>query len=330
MLAKFGDGRDLKRIGVVTSGGDAPGMNAAIRAIVRLAYSNGLRVFGFERGWEGLLTNTFRELNPRSVGGIIQLGGTILRTSRCPQFKRKDGLKKAAKTLATNKIDGLIVIGGNGSFRGALKLSRETETLIIGVPATIDNDVYGTEETIGFDTAVNTAVSEIDKIRDTAISHERIFIVEVMGRTRGFLAATVGLTVGAEVILVPEEKLGIEEICKVVKENSAKGKRSGIIVAAEGVGETHKIAKEIQRHTGAEVRLSILGYAQRGGNPTARSRLLASLFANHAMELLLKERGSRIVGLQNGKITSIELKESCSKEKPLDLSLLRLARVLST
>jgi 6-phosphofructokinase 1 len=289
-----------------------------------------LRVFGFERGWEGLLTNTFRELNPRSVGGIIQLGGTILRTSRCPQFKKKEGLKKAAKTLATNKIDGLIVIGGNGSFKGALKLSRETETLIIGVPATIDNDVYGTEETIGFDTAVNTAVSEIDKIRDTAISHERIFIVEVMGRTRGFLAATVGLTVGAEVILVPEEKLGIEEICKVIKENSAKGKRSGIIVAAEGVGETHKIAKEIQRHTGAEVRLSILGYAQRGGNPTARSRLLASLFANHAMELLLKERGSRIVGLQNGKITSIELKESCSKEKPLDLSLLKLARVLST
>ncbi|MGC8895396.1 MAG: ATP-dependent 6-phosphofructokinase [Candidatus Bathyarchaeia archaeon] len=320
----------MKRIGVVTSGGDAPGMNAAIRAIVRIAYANGLRVFGFERGWEGLLTNTFRELNPRSVGGIIQLGGTILRTSRCPQFKRTEGLKKAAKTLALNKVDGLIVIGGNGSFKGALNLSRKTDTLIIGVPATIDNDVYGTEETIGFDTAVNTAVSEIDKIRDTAISHERIFIVEVMGRTRGFLAATVGLTVGAEVILVPEEKMSLEEIFKIIKENSAKGKRSGIIVAAEGVGDTHKIAKEIQRHTGAEVRLSILGYAQRGGNPTARSRLLASLFANHAVELLLKENGSRIVGLQNGKITSMELEESCSKEKPLDLNLLRLARILAT
>ncbi|MDH7477825.1 MAG: ATP-dependent 6-phosphofructokinase [Candidatus Bathyarchaeota archaeon] len=320
----------MKRIGVVTSGGDAPGMNAAIRAIVRIAYANNLRVFGFERGWEGLLTNTFRELTPRTVGGIIQLGGTILRTSRCPQFKEKEGLKKAAKTLATNKVDGLIVIGGNGSFKGAFELSKKTETLIIGVPATIDNDVYGTEETIGFDTAVNTAVSEIDKIRDTAISHERIFIVEVMGRTRGFLAATVGLTVGAEVILVPEEKLGIAEICKVIKENSAKGKRSGIIVAAEGVGDTHKIAKEIQKHTGAEIRLSILGYAQRGGNPTARSRLLASLFANHAVELLLKEKGNRIVGLQNGKITSIELKESCSKEKPLDSRLLKLARILAT
>ncbi|MEM3623455.1 MAG: ATP-dependent 6-phosphofructokinase [Candidatus Bathyarchaeia archaeon] len=320
----------MKRIGVVTSGGDAPGMNAAIRAIVRIAYANNLRVFGFERGWEGLLTNTFAELTPRSVGGIIQLGGTILRTSRCPQFRKREGLKRAAETLALNKIDGLIVVGGNGSFKGALELSRETKTLIIGVPATIDNDVYGTEETIGFDTAVNTAVSEIDKIRDTAISHERIFIVEVMGRTRGFLAATVGLTVGAEVILVPEEKMGLEEIFEIIKENSAKGKRSGIIVAAEGIGDTHKIAKEIQRHTGAEVRLSILGYAQRGGNPTARSRLLASLFVNHAVELLLKEKGSRIVGLQNGKITSIELEESCTKEKPLDLNLLRLAKVLAT
>ena len=320
----------MKTIGVVTSGGDAPGMNAAIRAVTRIAYSENLQVLGFEKGWEGLLTNTFRRLTPRSVGGIIQLGGTILRTSRCPQFKRIEGLKKAAKTLALNKVDGLIVIGGNGSFKGALKLSRKTDTLMIGVPATIDNDVYGTDETIGFDTAVNTAVSEIDKIRDTAISHERIFIVEVMGRTRGFLAATVGLTVGAEVILVPEEKMGLEEIFKIIKENSAKGKRSGIIVAAEGVGDTHKIAKEIQRHTGAEVRLSILGYAQRGGNPTARSRLLASLFANHAVELLLKEKGNRIVGLQNGKITSIELEESCTKEKPLDLHLLRLARVLAT
>ncbi|MEM3700775.1 MAG: ATP-dependent 6-phosphofructokinase [Candidatus Bathyarchaeia archaeon] len=320
----------MKRIGVVTSGGDAPGMNAAIRAIVRIAYANGLRVFGFERGWEGLLTNNFVELNPRLVGGIIQLGGTILRTSRCPQFKRKEGLKKAAEILALNKVDGLIVIGGNGSFKGALELSRQTETLIIGVPATIDNDVYGTEETIGFDTAVNTAVSEIDKIRDTAISHERIFIVEVMGRTRGFLAATVGLTVGAEVILVPEEKLSIEEIYKVIKENSAKGKRSGIIVAAEGIGDTRRIAKEIQRHTGTEVRLSILGYAQRGGNPTARSRLLASLFANHAVELFLKGKGSRIVGLQNGKITNTDLEESCTKEKPLDLNLLKLAKVLAT
>ena len=320
----------MRSIGVVTSGGDAPGMNAAIRAITRIAYSKNFQVIGFEKGWEGLLTNTFRPLTPRSVGGIIQLGGTILLTSRCPAFKKKEGIKKAAETLALNNVDGLIVIGGNGSFEAALKLSKKTDTLIVGVPATIDNDVFGTDETIGFDTAVNTAVAEIDKIRDTAISHERIFIVEVMGRTRGFLASTVGLTVGAETILVPEVKYDKEEILKTLKENSDKGKKSGIIVAAEGIGDTSKLAKEIEKNTGEEVRLSILGYAQRGGNPTARSRLLASLFADKAVELLSEGQGSRIVGLQNGRITTIELEKSCKTEKPLDLSLLKLARVLAT
>ena len=320
----------MRNIGVVTSGGDAPGMNAAIRAVVRIAYSKNFQVFGFEKGWEGLLTNTFRRLTPRSVGGIIQLGGTILRTSRCPEFKKKEGIKKAAETLALNNVDGLIVIGGDGSFRGALELSRETDSLIVGVPATIDNDVFGADETIGFDTAVNTAVEEIDKIRDTAISHERIFIVEVMGRTRGFLASTIGLTVGAEIILVPEEKYEKEEIFRTIKENSAKGKRSGIIVAAEGIGDTRKLAREIEKNTGAEVRLSILGYAQRGGNPTARSRLLASLFADKAVELLSEGQGSRIVRLKDGRITSIELKKSCTTKKTLDLNLLKLARVLAT
>ncbi|MDH5793304.1 MAG: 6-phosphofructokinase [Candidatus Bathyarchaeota archaeon] len=320
----------MKKIGVVTSGGDAPGMNAAIRAIVRIAYSRNFQVLGFEKGWEGLLTNTFRPLTPRSVGGIIQLGGTILLTSRCPAFKKKEGIKKAAETLALKNVDGLVVIGGNGSFKAALELSKQTDTLILGVPATIDNDVFGTDETIGFDTAVNTAVTEIDKIRDTAISHERIFIVEVMGRTRGFLASTVGLTVGAETILVPEEKYEREEIFRTIKENSAKGKRSGIIVAAEGIGDTRKLAREIEKNTGAEVRLSILGYAQRGGNPTARSRLLASLFADKAVELLSEGQGSRIVGLKDGRITSIELKKSCTTKKTLDLNLLKLARVLAT
>jgi 6-phosphofructokinase 1 len=288
------------------------------------------RGHGFERGWEGLLANTFRPLTPRSVGGIIQLGGTILLTSRCPEFETKDGVKKAAETLATNKIDGLVVIGGNGSFKGALELSKHTDTLIIGIPASIDNDVFGTDETIGFDTAVNTAVTEIDKIRDTALSHERVFIVEVMGRTRGFLASTVGFTVGAETILVPEVKIEEEKIFKTIRENIAKGKKSGIIVAAEGIGDTRKLAKDIEQKTGTEVRLSILGYAQRGGSPTARSRLLAGLFANKAIELLVGEEGNRIVGLQNGKITSIDLEESCRTEKPLDLSLLKLATVLST
>jgi 6-phosphofructokinase 1 len=320
----------LRSIGVVTSGGDAPGMNAAIRAVVRIAYSKNYQVLGFRRGWEGLMTNTFMPLTPRSVGGILQLGGTILHTTRCPQFKKREGIMKAAETLASNNVAGLIVIGGNGSFKGALELSRETDALIVGVPATIDNDVFGTDETIGFDTAVNTAVTEIDKIRDTAISHERIFVVEVMGRTRGFLALTVGLTVGAEIILVPEVKYTKEKIFKTLKENSAKGKKSGIMVAAEGIGDTHKLTKEIEEKIGAEVRLSILGYAQRGGSPTARSRLLANLFANKAVELLLKEQGNRIVGLQEGRITSIELEKSCKTEKPLDLNLLKLANILAT
>ena len=320
----------MKNIGVVTSGGDAPGMNAAIRAVVRLAYSINFRVLGFEKGWEGLLTNKFRRLTPRSVGGIIQLGGTILRTSRCPEFMKSEGIERAAETLALNKISGLVVIGGDGSFRGAWELSEKTEALIVGVPATIDNDVYGTDETIGFDTAVNTAVNEIDKIRDTAISHERIFVVEVMGRKRGFLASTVGLTVGAEVILVPEVRYKQESIFKTIEENSAKGKRSGIIVTAEGVVDIPKLAREIEETTGAEVRLSILGYAQRGGNPTARSRLLAGLFANKAVELLSKKEGNRVVGLQKGEITSIELEKSCKTKKPLDLDLLKLANILAT
>jgi 6-phosphofructokinase 1 len=290
----------------------------------------GFDVLGFERGWEGLINNRFKRLTPRSVGGIIQLGGTILLTSRCPEFKTPEGIRKAADNLTANSVDGLVVIGGEGSFRGALELSRETDTLIIGVPATIDNDVYGTDETIGFDTAVNTAVAEIDKIRDTAMSHERVFVVEVMGRKRGFLALTVGLTVGAEVILVPEVPLNRGEIFRTIRENAAKGKRSGIIVAAEGVGDTRKIAEEIEANTGAEVRLSIVGYAQRGGSPTARSRLLASLFANEAINLLANGIGNRVVGLQKGEIKSISLKEVCSKEKPLDMRLLGLAKTLAT
>ena len=188
----------------------------------------------------------------------------MLHTLRCPDFEEKEGVKKAAETLAANKVDGLVVIGGDGSFRGALDLCRESGKPMVGIPATIDNDVFGTDETIGFDTAVNTAVKAIDQIRDTAISHERIFIVEVMGRKRGFLALEVGITVGAEVILIPENECEISEVVKVLRENSRKGKKAGIIVAAEGVGDTHAIAKEIEQHTGSEVRLSILGYSQRG------------------------------------------------------------------
>jgi 6-phosphofructokinase 1 len=287
-------------------------------------------VFGFQRGWEGLITNAFIELNPRSVGGIVQLGGTILHTSRCIEFESEEGVRKAARTLASNKIDGLVVIGGNGSFKGAVELGKQTDALIVGVPASIDNDVFGTDETIGFDTAVNTAVDEIDKIRDTAISHERIFVVEVMGRTRGFLASTVGLTVGAEIILVPEVKYETREVVRRLEENNAKGKKSGIIVAAEGIGDTRKLGAEIEKDTGTEVRLSVLGYAQRGGSPTARSRLLASLFANKAVELISQENGNNVVASLGDRITTVDLKKSCETEKPLDLSLLNLANVLAS
>ena len=320
----------MKRIGVVTSGGDAPGMNAAIRAVVRLSSLKDFEVLGFERGWEGLITNTCRKLTSRSVGGILQLGGTILYTSRCREFQKRESLRKAAETLAQNNVDALIVIGGEGSFRGALALSLETDTLIVGVPATIDNDIFGTDETIGFDTAVNTAVTEIDKIRDTAISHERTFIIEVMGRTRGFLASTIGLTVGAEIILVPEVKYEKGKIFKTLKESAVKGKKSSIIIAAEGIGDSRKLAREIEENTGTEVRISVLGYAQRGGSPTARSRFLANLFARKAVELLATGQGSQIVGLQKGVITSIDLEKSCRTEKPLDLQLLKLAEMLAT
>jgi 6-phosphofructokinase 1 len=319
----------LKTIGVVTPGGDAPGMNAAIRAVTRIAHSRNLGVIGFLRGWDGLISHKLKLLTPRAVGGIIQSGGTMLHTLRCPAFEEQEGVEKAAENLALNKVDGLVVIGGDGSFRGALDLSRKSDTLMVGIPATIDNDVFGTQETIGFDTAVNTAVTEIDKIRDTALSHERLFIVEVMGRKRGFIALEVGISVGAEVILVPEEECKPDQIIEVLKENKRKGKRAGIIVAAEGIGDTSALAKEIQKQTGAEVRLSILGYAQRGGSPTARSRLLAGLFAEKAVDLLCQEQGNRVVGLQNGAISSVDLEKSCETQKPLDLRLLKLAEMLA-
>ena len=320
----------MKRIAVVTTGGDAPGMNAAIRGVVRIACSKNFEILGFRRGWEGLITNTSIQMTPRTVSGILQLGGTILHTSRCPEFEKKEGIGKAAETLTSNHIDGLVVIGGNGSFKGALELSAYTDAMIVGIPASIDNDIFGTEETIGFDTAANTAVAEIDKIRDTAVSLERVFMIEVMGRKSGFLALEIGLTVGAEIILVPEVKYQNEKLFETVRENMAKGKKSGLIIAAEGIGDTRLLAAEIQRNTKADVRLSIIGYAQRGGSPTARSRLLASLFAQKAIQLLSQKDGDRIVGLQDGKVVSVELQKSCNAQKVLDPDLLNLANLLAT
>jgi len=319
----------VKRLAIVTSGGDAPGMNAAIRALTRLAAWNDLEVIGFRRGWEGVIRNDYIELDPRAVGGILHLGGTILRTIRCEEFKREEGLRKASESLAEDDVDALVVIGGDGSARGAYDLSKRADSLIVVLPASIDNDVYGTDETIGFDTAVNTALNEINKIRDTAVSHERTFIVEVMGRRRGFLALTVGLTAGAEIILVPEVKYDREKIYETLRRNAAKGKRSSIIVAAEGIGETRQLAEDIEKNVKTEVRLSVLGYVQRGGSPTARSRLLANLFAERAIELILDGVGGKLIGIQREEITATDLQEVCAKEKPLDPKLLELAEKLS-
>jgi len=319
----------MKRIGIVTSGGDAPGMNAAIRAVVRRAIPNGFETIGIERGYAGLLEDQTRHLGLRSVSGIVHLGGTILKTERCPEFKTKRGLQKAGKVLEKNSIRTLIVIGGLGSLKGALELSNMFSINITGIPASIDNDVYGTDETIGFDTAVNTALSAIDKIRDTATSHSRVFVVETMGRDRGFIALAVGLAAGAEGILVPEVKTDMNDLYKKISESREKGKKSNIIVAAEGFGDSKRIAEDIERNTGYEARLTVLGYIQRGGAPTARSRILANLFGSKAVELILNGEENKVVGLSNGSVISTDLSTSCKLEKPLDLSMLRLAEELA-
>ncbi|MBS7646212.1 6-phosphofructokinase [Candidatus Bathyarchaeota archaeon] len=319
----------MEKIGVITAGGDAPGMNAAIRSIVRTAIFHGLKVVGVERGYAGLIKGKIRSLDARSVSGIINLGGTMLKTARCEKIKTEEGIRKAADTLKSNKIDGLIVIGGDGSFRGASEIYKASGIPVVGVPATIDNDVAGTDTTIGFDTAVNTALFTIDRIRDTATSHERVFLVEVMGRKRGFLALAVGFAEGAEFILIPEIKFDIEAICKKLKQGRKKGKTSEIIVMAEGAGDSSQIVKEIKERTRYDVRLTVLGHALRGGPPTAQSRVLANQFGAYAVELLLRGTKKRMVGIKGGKIISVDLEYSWQKTKEIDEKLYRLAEILS-
>jgi len=263
------------------------------------------------------------------VSGIINLGGTILRTIRCEEMKTPEGLEKASETLKRHRIDGLIAIGGDGTFRGASELYKVSGVPVIGVPATIDNDVAGTDTTIGFDTAVNTALFAIDRIRDTATSHERIFVVEVMGRRRGFLALEVGLAEGAEIILVPEIKFRIEDVCRKLKKAKSEGKTSEIIVMAEGAGDSRAIVSKISKETGYEVRLTVLGHIQRGGSPTARSRILACEFGSKAVDLLLEGAKKRMVGIKGKRIVSVDLDYSWKEQKELDMRLYRLAEILS-
>jgi len=320
----------VKRIGVVTAGGDAPGMNAAIRSIVRAAIFNGLEVVGIERGYAGLVEDQIHSLDIRSVSGIINHGGTILKTTRCEEMKTSQGIQKAVHALEAHKIDGLIVIGGDGSFRGASELYQASKVPVIGVPATIDNDVVGTDTTIGFDTAVNTALFTIDRIRDTAISHERVFVVEVMGRKRGFLALAVGFAEGAEFILVPEIKFSLESICENLRQGRKKGKTSEIIVKAEGAGDSSLIAEEIRKRTGYDVRLTILGHALRGGPPTAQSRILANQFGAYSVGLLLKGAEKNMVGIKGQRMVTVDLDDSWKQRKDLNKHLYRLAEILSS
>lgn len=319
----------MKRIAVVTPGGDAPGMNAAIRAVVREAIYHGFEVYGVNQGYSGLINNHIEPLNPRSVSGIIGRGGTILRTHRCPEMKTKQGMSAAIETLKGHNIEALVVIGGDGSMRGAERISREG-IAVIGIPASIDNDIFGTDETIGFDTAIDTAVEAIDKIRDTATSHERVFIVEVMGREHGFLALSAGIASGAEFILVPEVKFNVKGLCKELKEEQARGKNSLIIVFAEGAGNPYNLAEEITKLAAEEVRVSSLGYIQRGGNPSARSRILASRFGSYAVQLLLKNKKNEMIILQGDTVNSITLKKAAAGEKKIDLNLYNIAKRLAT
>ncbi len=320
----------MRRIAVVTAGGDAPGMNAAIRSAVRTATFNGLQVLGIEKGYMGLIEGRIITLETRSVSGIINQGGTILKTARCEEIKTKEGVQKAAKTLKAHKINGLIVIGGDGSFRAASELYEISGTPMVGVPATIDNDVYGTDTTIGYDTAVNTALFTIDRIRDTATSHERVFLVEIMGRKRGFLALAVGFAEGAEFILVPEIEFDVDFICKKLTQGRKKGKTSEIIVMAEGAGNSSQIAEQIKNKTGYDVRLTVLGHALRGGPPTAQSRILANRFGAYAVDLLLKGARKSIVGIKGERLVWADLDHSWKRKKELNEHLFQLAEILSS
>ncbi|MGD9488372.1 MAG: 6-phosphofructokinase [Calditrichaceae bacterium] len=321
----------MKAIAVLTSGGDAPGMNASIRAVVRTAISNNIKVYGIERGFTGLIYKEYQELTRHSVSNIIQRGGTILKTSRCDEWKVPKGREAGAKLLQKLDVEGIVAIGGDGTFHGAHSFAEEHQIPIIGVPATIDNDIYGTDYTIGFDTAVNIALDAIDKIRDTADSHERMFIIEVMGRNSGFIALEVGIGGGAEEILVPEEKTNITELAERIFEGRKKGKTSSIIVVAEGEeeGNAFTIANRIKRVSGMEYRVVVLGHIQRGGSPTSRDRLLGSLLGSQAVLGLLNGRTDVMVGETNSKIVFTPLEDSWTKQKNIDKNLFSLAQLLA-
>lgn len=317
-----------KKIGILTSGGDAPGMNAAIRAVARAALKKGFEVVGIKRGYNGLINGDMVELTERSVSDIIQRGGTMLYTARCVEFKEEAGLQKAKKTCLDNNISGIVAIGGDGSFRGAADLSARGIPCV-GLPGTIDNDITCTEYTIGYDTAMNTAMELVDKLRDTTQSHDRCSVVEVMGRNAGYIALNTGVACGATFIVTKEVPFNVDEIVDKIKQTQATGKQHFIIVVSEGVGGSAELAKTIQDRTGIESRATILGHVQRGGAPTVRDRVVASEMGYYAVELLANGIGNRVVGMKGGKVYDVDIQEALSMKKSFDLELYKIAHEIS-
>jgi len=318
----------MKTIAVLTSGGDAPGMNAAIRAVVRAGLDKGMRVMGINRGYAGLINGEIFEMDRRSVSDIIQRGGTILKTARCLEFKEEEVRKKAVEILKVFGIDGLVVIGGDGSFQGA-KLLSDLGVATVGLPGTIDNDLQYTDYTIGFDTAVNTVLDAINKLRDTSTSHQRVSVVEVMGRDCGDIALHAGLAGGAECVIIPEKGYDIDEVCKTILEGKRRGKTHNLVLVAEGVGGADEIAKKIEHVTGIESRVTTLGHIQRGGSPTAFDRVLASRLGARAIEVLLEGKTARVVGTRGGKIVDDDITEALSLPRTFDESIYEITRSLS-
>lgn len=322
-------GDNIKKIGVLTSGGDAPGMNPAIRAVVRSAIYHGIEVVGIKHGYHGLLNEEFTEMQARSVGETLQKGGTILQTARCLEFKEWKGVLKGAQIAKKHGLDGLIVIGGDGSFKGARDLSR-AGLPTIALPGTIDNDIACSEYTIGFDTCLNTVKEAIDKIRDTSSSHDRCNLIEVMGRHAGYIAIYAAIACGAEVVLIPERKFDFDtDIISTILEGKARGKKHTIVIVAEGIGGVEEMARQIEKATGIETRHTVIGHVQRGGSPTVRDRVEASRMGARAVELLLEGKSNRIVCMQKNEVVDVDIEDGLNMKKDVPQELIDLAIKLS-
>jgi len=324
---------NIKTIGVLTSGGDAPGMNPAIRAVVRAASFYNIQVMGIYEGFDGMLKNQIEPLGPRQVKNILQRGGTLLKSSRSAEFRTKEGRAKAYKNLQQNNIDALIIIGGDGSFTGGWLLSQEFDIPVIGIPGTIDNDLYGTDFTLGYDTATNTVVECIDKIRDTAESHNRLFFVEVMGRDTGFIALRSALASGAVDVVLPEESAPLEDLLNELEKSERNQKTNRIVVVAEGnkIGTTHYIAEKVKEHfPHIESKITILGHLQRGGHPTCTDRVLASQLGVAAVEALRENHTAAMVGIQKNEVCITPIKEAIGHQSELNTELIRISKILST